>query len=172
MIDAVATVYPDALLNANAFLIGGFSGVTLSSLQLPGALIALGLVLAQGMHQELNVLSLGEDVAFSLGLPVRRYRLALLTVSSLLAGAAVSFAGLLGFVGLMTPHIARQMVGSGARVLIPVSALLGAALVSGCDLLARLLFAPYEFPVGIVLSLLGGPFFLSLLLRQRGGRSK
>ena len=171
LIDAVATVYPDALLNANAFLVGGFSGVTLSSLRLPGALIAIGLALAWGLHQELDVLSLGEEVALSLGLPVRRYRLALLTISALLAGAAVSFAGLLGFVGLMTPHIARQMVGGGARGLIPVSALLGAVLVAGCDLLARLVFAPYEFPVGIVLSLLGGPFFLTLLLRQRGGRT-
>ena len=88
-----------------------------------------------------------------------------------LAGAAVSFAGLLGFVGLIVPHMARRFVGEDSRPLLMASALGGAALLTGCDLLSRLLFAPYELPVGVVLSLGGGPFFLWLLLKQRGGRT-
>ena len=82
------------------------------------------------------------------------------------AGAAVSFAGLLGFVGLIAPHMARRLVGSEGRFLLPACAFGGAALLTVCDILARVLFAPYELPVGIVLSLAGGPFFLWLLFRR------
>ena len=88
----------------------------------------------------------------------------------LLAGGAVSFAGLLGFVGLLVPHMARRLVGGDNRWLLPASALLGGGFVLLCDVLARVLFAPFELPVGIVMSLLGGPFFLSLLLRHKRSR--
>ena len=94
-----------------------------------------------------------------------------LPLAATLAGAAVSFGGLLGFVGLIVPHMARRFVGEDSRPLLMASALGGAALLTGCDLLSRLLFAPYELPVGVVLSLGGGPFFLWLLLKQRGGRT-
>jgi iron complex transport system permease protein len=105
-----------------------------------------------------------------LGLPVKQYRLLMLVIAAALAGAAVSIGGLLGFVGLIVPHIMRRLVGEESRWLLPACALGGGALVTLCDLLARTLFAPYVVPVGIVLSLAGGPFFLWLLLRQRGGR--
>lgn len=85
-------------------------------------------------------------------------------------GAAVSFAGLLSFVGLLAPHIARRLVGNNHRILLPAAMLLGAAFVVLCDVLARCLFAPFELPVGILLSLIGGPFFLGLLLHGRGRR--
>lgn len=90
--------------------------------------------------------------------------------AALLAGAAVSFAGLLSFVGLLAPHIARRLVGNNHRILLPAAMLLGAAFVVLCDVLARCLFAPFELPVGILLSLIGGPFFLGLLLHGRGRR--
>lgn len=86
-------------------------------------------------------------------------------------GAAVSFSGLIGFVGLIVPHIMRRLTGEDSLPLLAGCALGGAACLTLCDLLSRLLFAPYELPVGIVLSLAGGPFFLWLLLRQRGGRA-
>ena len=95
----------------------------------------------------------------------------LLALAAALAGAAVSFCGLLGFVGLIVPHIARRLVGEESLPLLLCSGLGGAALLTVCDLLARTLFAPYELPVGIVLALAGGPFFIWLLLRQRGGRT-
>ena len=94
----------------------------------------------------------------------------LLGTAAALAGAAVSFAGLLGFVGLIVPHAARFLVGGEARRLLPASILLGAAFLTLCDVAARLLFAPYELPVGIVMSFLGCPFFLYLLIRRKGGR--
>ena len=98
-------------------------------------------------------------------------KLIFLLLAAVLAGASVSFAGLLGFVGLIVPHIMRRLVGEESRPLLLGCALGGAALLTVCDVAARTIFAPYVLPVGIVLSLLGGPFFLWLLLRQRGGRS-
>ena len=101
--------------------------------------------------------------------PMHKKKL-ILALAAALAGAAVSFAGLLGFVGLIVPHIMRRTVGEDSRPLLAACALGGASLLTLCDLLSRVLFAPYEIPVGIVLSLAGGPFFIWLLLRQRGGR--
>ena len=113
----------------------------------------------------------GEELAQSLGLRVRPVRFVLLMLAALLAGAAVSFAGLVGFVGLIVPHAMRRLVGEESLPLTAGSALGGACFVTVCDLLARTLFAPYELPVGIVLSFTGGPFFLWLLLRHRGGKT-
>ena len=87
-----------------------------------------------------------------------------------LAGGAVSFSGLLGFVGLIVPHAVRSLVGSESRSLLPLCAIGGAGFVTACDLVSRLLFIPYELPVGILMSVLGGPFFLGLLLKRKGGR--
>jgi iron complex transport system permease protein len=92
-------------------------------------------------------------------------------VAAVLCGAAVSFAGLLGFVGLIVPHAARFLAGSETRRLLPVSVLAGGTFVIVCDILARVLFAPYELPVGIVMSFVGGPFFLWLLIRRKGGHT-
>lgn len=116
----------------------------------------------------LDVLALGTETAQSLGL---RVRLVFLALAAALAGAAVSVCELVGFVGLLVPHIVRRLVGGESRPLVLCSALGGAALMTLCDLLARLVAAPFELPVGTVLSLVGGPFFLWLLIRQRGGRT-
>ena len=99
-----------------------------------------------------------------------RTRFLAVLAAALLAGAAVSFSGLLGFVGLLVPHMARRLVGGDNRWLLPSAALLGGGFVLLCDVAARLLFAPFELPVGIVMSLLGGPFFLHLLLHRKKGR--
>ena len=96
-------------------------------------------------------------------------RLAMLGLAAVLAGVAVSFAGLLGFVGLIVPHAVRTLVGHDNRRVLVMAPLLGGLLVCLCDLLARTMFSPYEIPVGIVLSLLGGPFFVYLILRRGKG---
>ena len=119
---------------------------------------------------EMDVLSLGDETAQSLGMRVQGTRFLLLMTASLLAGGAVSFSGLLGFVGLIVPHILRHFIGARHRILVPLSALFGASFVLLCDTLSRTLFSPYEIPVGIVLSLLGGPFFLFLIVRKKGGK--
>ena len=118
----------------------------------------------------INILNLGEDIARSLGLNVTVTRFILLTLSSIMAGCVVSYAGLLSFIGLIVPHIGRRLFGNDARILLPCSALLGAVFVILCDLAGRVIAAPYELPAGIIMSFVGGPFFLYLLLRRKGGR--
>ncbi|MFN4071473.1 MAG: FecCD family ABC transporter permease [Thermus caldifontis] len=116
----------------------------------------------------LNALQLGEEVAKSLGLPLEGLKLLLLLAASLLVAAAVAQAGIIGFVGLITPHLLRRFLGEDYRLLLPASALGGAALLALADLLARTLTRPAELPVGVVTTLLGGPFFLYLMWRRRG----
>ncbi len=120
--------------------------------------------------RHLNILNLGDDIARSLGLNVGVTRLILMTLSSIMAGCVVSYAGLLSFVGLIVPHIGRKLFGNDARILLPCSALLGAIFVISCDLLGKIIAAPYELPAGIIMSFVGGPFFLYLLLKKKGGR--
>jgi len=172
-IDAVLTFFPDALNGYTDFRVGGVANLSMARVSPAFWAAAAAFVLALSLAGEMDVLLLGEETARSLGLPARRLRLILLALAAALAGAAVSFAGLLGFVGLIAPHIVRRLVGedSSAQLLL-ASALGGAALLTLCDILARTLFAPYELPVGVVLSLLGGPFFIWLLARQRGGRRR
>ena len=107
-------------------------------------------------------------MALSLGIQVKALRTTALILSSACAGAAVSFSGLLGFVGLMVPHAARKLTGSSKTgILIPVCLLLGGTLVVLADLLGRVLFAPSEIPAGIITALIGAPFFFALLLQRR-----
>ena len=169
-IDAVITMVPEALNGVSDFRIGGFNGVVMGKLGPPAGMILLGILILLTMSQHLDVLALGSDTAQSLGLSVKPVRFLLLTLAAALAGAAVSFAGLLGFVGLIVPHTMRRFVGENSFPLLLSCALGGGAFVTLCDLLSRVLFAPFELPVGIVLAFLGAPFFLWLLFRRKGGR--
>lgn len=169
-IDAVVTLAPDALNGVADFRVGGFSGVTMARLRPAAGIIAVGLAAILSLSRQMDVLALGGDTARSLGLPVGRVRVALLALAAALAGAAVSFAGLLSFVGLIVPHTVRRLIGEDSLPLLLASILGGAFFVAACDLLARVLFAPFELPVGIVLAFAGAPFFLWLLGRRRGGR--
>ncbi len=167
--DAVTNLIPDAAALSSDFRVGGFGGVVPQRL-IPAAvliLLALGAVFA--LSNELEVLSLGEDTAKALGLRAEQLRTVFLALAALLCGAAVSFAGLLGFVGLIVPHAVRRFAGTECARLLPLCALWGGAFVTGCDLLSRLLFRPQELPVGILLSALGGPFFLYILSKRRNG---
>ena len=154
----------DVLATYSYFSVGGLSGVSLDRLWLPLAFICLALGLSMLFSRRLMVLSLGDGMALSLGVPVKRMRLLALVCASASAAAAVSFAGLLGFVGLIVPHLARRLVGEDLRFLLPASAMTGGILVVLADLVGRTLFAPTEVPVGIVMALIGAPFFLILLL--------
>lgn len=168
----VLTVAPNAYIGSSTYLVGGLSGVVLSDLAMPSVLILMGLVLGMLLAARINVLSLGHETAHALGVMVEALRAAGLATAALLAGAAVSFSGLIGFVGLMVPHVAKRFVGQDLRIVLPVSALWGAAFTVLADLLARTLFAPYELPVGILMALVGGPFFLWLLMRGKGYRDE
>lgn len=168
--EAITTLVPEIGMMTADFRVGGFGSV--SHVRLVPAAVGIGIALLTvfALHNELDVLSLGEETAHCLGLPVRKIRTLLLALAAMLAGCAVSFGGLLGFVGLIVPHAIRKLAGSESKCLLPLCALGGGGFVTFCDLAARLLFAPYELPVGILLSVVGGPFFLALLLKRKGGR--
>lgn len=168
--DAVVTFVPDALNGYSDFRIGGLSNLSMSRILPSFCIIAAAFLILMSLTNELDVLSLGAETAQSLGLNAKRLRLIFLALAAALAGAAVSFAGLIGFVGLIVPHIMRRAAGEEGRGLLIASALGGAFLLTFCDSVSRVIFAPYELPVGIALSFVGGPFFIWLLLHQRGGR--
>lgn len=169
-VQAISLLEPEISIGTGGFMVGGFSGVTLADVAGACIYLSIGFLLAAFLANDLNVLQLGEESAAGLGLPIGRVRFLAILAAALLAGGAVSFAGLLSFVGLLVPHMARRLIGNDNRWLYPAAMLLGGGFVLGCDTLARVLFAPFQLPVGIVLSLLGGPFFLSLLLRQKRRR--
>ena len=166
----IKILFPDILAAYNAFSVGTLNGVTMAELRAAAPYILPGLVAALALSRDMNVLMLGEEIAQSLGLRVERCRMLLIVIAAVLAGAAVSFAGLIGFVGLLVPHMARILLGSDNRLVVWASALLGGAGVLLCDLLGRILFAPFEIHVGILLSLVGGCYFIGLLLRRKGGK--
>lgn len=168
--EAVTRLFPEIAMLSVDFRVGGFSAVSLPRLIPAGILILMSLAAVLTLCNELDVLSLGDETARSLGMPVKRMRMVFLFLAAVLAGCAVSFAGLLGFVGLIVPHAARKIVGSENRFLLPVCALGGAGFVTACDTVCRIAFAPHELAVGIGMAVLGGPFFL-MLLKQKGGRS-
>lgn len=157
----------DVLVSYNAFSVGSLKGVGIYDLLLPALIVLLVLVLAILFSSKLDLLALGDNAARSLGLNAPAVRVFSMLLASASAAAAVSFAGLLGFVGLMAPHIARRFTGERMKNLVVSSALVGAILVNMADLLGRTLFSPSEVPAGILMALIGAPFFLILLVFER-----
>lgn len=175
MTDTVTSLFPDVSIMNSQFRSGDFSAATTAKL-LPAAMLVLPtLAVLFLLSNELDILTLGEDHARSLGMRTGRMRVLFLLLSALLAGTAVSVAGLLSFVGLLVPHAVRRLTGTeaGHHLLLPFCALYGGTFTVLCDTAARSLFAPYELPVGILLAFLGAPFFLFLLFRgkKNGGVS-
>ncbi|MEC8425225.1 MAG: iron chelate uptake ABC transporter family permease subunit, partial [Myxococcota bacterium] len=127
----------------------------------------LGVTGACILAPSLDLLLLGEGEAHHLGVDVERTIRIAVGAAALLVGAAVALAGVIGFVGLVVPHVGRMLVGPGHRTLVPLSALLGAGLLALADVLSRTVVAPAELPLGVLTTLLGAPFFLFLLVRAR-----
>ena len=165
-ISGLMIFYSDRVHSALVWLIGGLSARSWPQVELlwPYTLCCMLAAFAAARH--INILQLGDELAKGLGLRVELTRLILTALAALLAASAVSVVGLLGFVGLIVPHAARLLLGSDYRFLLPGSALLGAGLVTGSDTFARVAFAPVELPVGIIMAVLGAPFFLFLLRRE------
>lgn len=165
-ISALMILYSDRVHSALMWMVGGLSARSWPHVAMLWPYTLVGGILALLSARQLNILQLGDEMAKSLGLRVELTRLLLTAVAALLAASAVSVVGLLGFVGLIVPHMARLIVGSDHRVLLPASAILGAAVLMYSDTVARVAFAPVELPVGILMAALGAPFFLFLLRRQ------
>ncbi|WP_412500923.1 FecCD family ABC transporter permease [Shewanella chilikensis] len=152
------------------WLMGGLSDITLEDLKSSLLPMILGLVPLMLLRWRMNLLSLADDEASSLGLNIAKNRLIFILAATLLTAAAVSIAGIIGWLGLVVPHIARLLVGADFRRLLPMSMLLGAFMLLLTDTLARTL-APIELPLGILTACIGAPFFMFLLLRG-GGRGQ
>jgi len=166
--NAIMTFYPEKVAGVIGFMVGGLSSTNWKHVDMIFNYAVIGIILLLFVTNKLNILMLGDEVATGLGLNVEATRFFFIIISSLLAGAAVSVVGLLGFVGLIVPHITRLFIGSDYRYLIPATIFTGSAVVVLCDTLARVMFAPLEIPpVGIIMSALGAPFFLYLLRRKK-----
>ncbi|MBS3937894.1 MAG: iron ABC transporter permease [Peptococcaceae bacterium] len=149
------------------WLMGSFAGRGWQHVALASPYLLAGYALAFFYHRYLTAISLGDMTAHHLGVNVEKIRLVLLCSTALLTAACVAVSGVIGFVGLMTPHVARLLGGENYRRLLPYSALLGAIFLTLADILARVMLRPTELPVGIITALAGGPFFLYLLARSR-----
>ena len=162
-ISAILVFFSDRVHGALTFMNGSLSSRSWGEVQIILPYTIIGLILALIFADKLNILVLGDDTARGLGLNVELTRLGFTALAALLAASAVSVVGLLGFVGLIVPHSIRLILGNNYKIMFPASALLGAALVMLSDTFARTVLSPTEIPVGIVMAVLGVPFFLYLL---------
>ena len=153
-----------ALRQIFSYLLGGFDSASWPQLAATLPLVAFGSVLVLLRARSLNALLLGEEAAAHLGIDVGRERALLLALASLITAAAVAVSGLIGFVGLVVPHVVRLVVGPNARLVLPLSALAGAVLLALADIVAR---SAGEIPVGVVTALIGAPFFVYLARREK-----
>ena len=165
-ISALLVFYSDKVQGALLWMVGGLSARSWPQVETLFPYTILGLVLALAGCKALTILSLGDETARGLGVPVERVRFSMTAVAALLAAGAVSVAGLIGFVGLVVPHIVRLIIGTDYKYVIPGSAILGAGVLVFCDTLGRVAFSPIEIPAGIIMAFLGAPFFLYLLRRS------
>ena len=171
-ISFVGSIDTDILASYNGFSLGSFAFVQMNDLLLPAIFIGVALVVSIILSARITVLSLGDVIAGSLGIRVNMLRYTVLILASLGAASVISYAGLLGFVGLVVPHIARKLYVGSLRFQIIISSLCGAILVVVSDLLGRTLFAPSEVSVGIIMAFVGSPFFFILLFKRRGYRAE
>ncbi|WP_336294085.1 FecCD family ABC transporter permease [Bartonella sp. CB169] len=148
--------------------LGSLAGATWLKVWLVLPFICIGLLFAPFLSRALNALSLGEAVAGHIGFHIQRVKNISILLVALMCGSAVAVSGGIGFIGIVVPHILRQVIGCDHHYLIPCSALLGASLLIFADTFARLIVAPAELPIGIVTALFGAPFFLWILIRKRG----
>ena len=157
---------PDSLAAILEWQVGSIGGIKWTSIPLMFVATVAGVVAIQLLSRKLNVLSVGDDGAKALGIDVNRLRLVIMLVVALRAATIVSFTGLIGFVGLIAPHMVRIVIGADNRYLVPISAVLGAVILLAAEIAGKVLLSPAVIPVGVLTSFLGGPVFLWLLLRR------
>ena len=167
LISTLSSLFPDVMSSYSSFSVGGFASVYASSLIVPSLLICAGGILCFSLSSVMNIIRLGDEITSSMGYRPFRIRIILASAAALLASSAVSFAGLLGFVGLVIPHLARFLSGGESLRSLVISALAGPLLVLSADLLARTVISPGELPAGIFLSITGVPFLIFLLVRRK-----
>lgn len=166
LVDLILIFYPDRVHNTLGFTIGSLSAKAWRDFHMIWPYALIGFIASMLLSKKLNILLLGDEIAASLGVHTERLRVILILLTSLLAASAVSVVGLISFIGLIVPHISRILIGSDYKYLLPASALTGAGVMMLCDMIGRVIAEPMEIPVGIIMAVVGVPFFLYLL---RGG---
>lgn len=164
--DMIKIFFAEELANAASFMVGSLNGVAWDDFKLVLPYATVGILICCFLPSKMNILMLGDEMANSLGLRVERFRFLLIVVSSLLAGASIAVAGMISFVGLIVPHIARLIIGSDHKYLFPASVLMGYSFVVICDTIGRIVLKVGTVPVSVVLSFIGAPFFLYLLRKK------
>jgi iron complex transport system permease protein len=149
------------------WLLGSFQKASWENVLITIPIVLFSVLLMMKQSWDLNVMSLGEDVATSIGVNSKRVILSSMVLGTLATAAIISFTGVIGFIALISPHLARMLIGSDHRFLLPCCTVIGACLLLAADTVARTVMPPVEFPVGIITSLLGVPFFIYLLLSRR-----
>lgn len=159
--------FPESASSYSSFSLGGFSGITISKLSIPFIITLICIAISLILAAKIKLLLLGDDIASSIGVNVGKTRTVCLILSAALAGCAVSFAGLLGFIGLAVPHICRKFFGQDVKTNIIACIEIGAILTIIADLLGRVLFAPSELPAGVITAVLGAPFLIYLITAEK-----
>ena len=159
------------LRDITLWMMGGLSGATWGTLILIIPIVVVCGIYLEKIAIDINALSSGDDIASNLGVNVAKLRRNGLLVCTLMTCTCIAFTGTIGFVGLMSPHICRRIIGNDARILFPASALVGSLLLLISDLFSRLVMRPAEWPVGIIMYIIGGAFFIYLVFGKKLGRS-
>jgi iron complex transport system permease protein len=157
---------PEAMSAVYTWMVGSVDGVNYTDIMIMLPVVALGSIYIYAMAGQLNVMGLGDESAKTMGVNVERRRLIVMMVVTLVAASVVAFTGIIGFVGLVAPHIVRTLLGSDNKFLLPASAIFGSLLLMASDIVARTIVAPQMLPVGVVTACLGGPLFMFLILRS------
>jgi iron complex transport system permease protein len=158
---------PEDMKSTYIWQVGSLDEIQWSDLPLMAVIVIIGSFVVNFYANKLNILSTGDESATSLGLNVTAYRLLCLTLLSLMTASVISFTGIIGFVGLVVPHICRIFLGSDNKFIIPACAVLGPIVIIAADICCRILTPMGELPMGIIMSFIGGPIFLILIIRQR-----
>lgn len=166
----MVTATAEDLQAAYLWQVGTLTGMTWNSIPLMFTITVIGSIIAMSLSKRMNLLTMGENSAKSMGLNVEQFRMLCLIMVAIMTAAIVSFTGILGFVGLIAPHITRLVIGSDNRVVIPASMIVGALMLVSCDLVSRIVSNITDIPVGVVLSLVFSPIFLLMVIGFRKGR--
>ena len=165
----ISTAADDRLHTMLFWLYGDLSQSAYVQFAIIAPVVVMAFVILYGLSRHLNLITAGEETALQLGVDIKRTKMICFLVVSLVIGLVVSFSGLIGFVGLIVPHLGRMVLGSDHRLLMPVSALGGAVFLIAADTVARTIISPSELPVGVITAFIGAPFFI-YLLKTRGSR--
>lgn len=164
--DMIKIFFSERLADATSFMVGSLNGVSWDDFRLVLPYVLVGVAICCFLPSKMNILMLGDEMANTLGLRTEQFRLFLIAVASLLAGTSIAVAGMVSFVGLIVPHIARLIVGSDYKYLFPASVLMGYSFVVICDTVGRVILPVGNLSVSVVLSFVGAPFFLYLLRKK------